>query len=539
MRVVLTAALALVACPGCVMLGPGDRVAWSDRVLLVLEPALPHGQEEQLEGVGSFRLTVLGEDWHEQLSPAWSGPGHPVSVEITTPDEPVRLLLEGFTGHSHEPAFQLLRGSSVAFVLEGGGRLETPVFLAVVGGLIPMDAPASFGAAVVGDGQGAFYVFGGTPAGLSDDDQAIARDQVMRFAPGDAVAEPALQAVGSLWAAGDDSGIVAEGGLMNTSATWLLRGGFDLGDQVLVAGGWEAFGRTDSLSGDLLLFDPVSGGTREVGSLVEPRAGHGAFELDSGLVVFAGGYARGDDGELGCARTVEVFDPEAEAIVGVSDDLEHCLLDGAGVSLGDEVLWCGGVRWDQEGFGAEAGCWLVDAEAGVTPAPWPLDPGPGLLLPAMVSLGPSRALLVGGAPISGSLPVLATGDEDWGWASDGAWLYDHRYGMWKATRAPMHQPRAGHGAVALPNRRVLVAGGAAGLTNLGTNVRDPSACAEVFDLDSNSWELLQPCSGDQGALPAAIHRPSTAVDPVYGALILGGLDYRQAAPDMALYAHRE
>jgi hypothetical protein len=530
------ALLLALAHTGCVMLGPADQLAWEQRFELELEPELPTGGEDLLEAVGSFVISVQGEGWERAWTVDVDDPGARLALELPTPTEPVRFVVEGYAGHSGAPEFQLLRGCSAPMVVEGGATLALPLFLAAVGELSVLDAPAGFGAALAGDHQGSFYAFGGSAAGLSDDEHASARDQILRFSPAAPRAEAALVAIGPLLAHDDDTGGAEHGGRMNATATLLRQGEHPAVGRILVVGGWEAFGRVVSLTGAVLSFDPEVGEVAQVGTLSEPRAGHAAFELDSGLVVIAGGYAEGEDGALGCARTVEVWDPALEAVTAISDPLDACLLDGAGASLGDAVLWCGGVRWDEVGYGAEGGCWLIGPDASVSAAPSPVPGGQGLLLPAMASLGAGRALLAGGALIEGSLPTLATGDEDWAWAGEHAWIYDHHHGQWKPTRAGMHQPRAGHTAVGLSGQRVLVAGGARGLTNTGTNVREPSACAEVYDLASNSWELIQPCSGDLGALSAPVHRPSVAYDPVYGALILGGLDYRQAAPDMGLYA---
>jgi hypothetical protein len=524
------------ACAGCVMLGPDDERAWRQRFLLELHPELPPGGEDLLEGVGSFVVTVQGEAGERHHTLDWAGPDDPLDIELPTPEGSVRFLVEGFAGYSDEPEFQLLRGGSAPMEIEGGSTLVLPLVLAAVDELSVIDAPAGFGAALACDGQGAFYAFGGSSAGLSDDDFASARDQVLRFAPAAPYADAGLVALGPLLPGSADTGDGEQGGLMNATATPLRHGEHASVGSFLVAGGWEAFGRVATLSSTVLRFDPEDGTTVDVGDLGEARAGHRAFELSSGLVVIVGGYAEGDDGVLDCARTVEIWDPAQGEVAAASEPQERCLLDGAGASLGEVVLWCGGVRWDEASYGAEGACWLIGPDASVTAAPSPLPEGVGLLLPAMASLGGGRALLAGGALVEGALPTLATGDEDWAWAGDHAWIYDHRHGQWKATQAAMHQPRAGHAAVALSGQRVLVAGGASGLTNTGTNVREPSACAEVYDLASNSWELIQPCSGDLGALAAPVHRPSVAFDPVYGALMLGGLDYRQAAPDMGLYA---
>jgi hypothetical protein len=520
---------------GCVVLGPADRAAWYGRSEVILAPLLAPGHEDDLAGVGSVRLTVTGAEpgWSGLLD--WPNDAGALRAELPAQDGAATLLVEGFSGYEPADGFQLLSGAADAVVLRGGEQVQVPVFLAPVEQTATLDAPASFGAAVASDGVGRFFVFGGSAAGLSGEPQAQARDQIAVFALSEPDPGIALQVVGRLAPDGTDTGL-AGGGRMNLTATRLEAGGHADRGKVLLTGGWEAFDRDETLLGEILLFDPVARTVEPAGTLREPRAGHAAFELDDGRVLIAGGYTREDTGGIACARSVEVWEPEARDVVAASEPLPGCLVEGAGAALGMVVAWCGGLRLDDEGFGAEEGCWLLTADGQPEALPSPLMPGQGLLLPAMARLGPGRALLVGGAVVDGILPRLAGSAEDWAQAQAASWILDVDRRMWKKTPGNLHLPRAAHIALALPDRRVLVAGGAAGLTNLGRNVRDPTACAEIYDLALNAWELLQPCAGAAGALPSAVHRPSGAVDPLYGALVLGGLDLRESAADAALFA---
>ncbi|MFH1465288.1 MAG: kelch repeat-containing protein [Pseudomonadota bacterium] len=524
----------LLGLGGCVVLGPADRAAWHARSEVVLEPVFAPGHEGDLAGVGSLRLTVAGAEpgWSDLLD--WPNDDGLLRVELPAQDGPASLLLEGFSGYEPAGGFQLLFGAADAVALEGGTSHDLPLFLAPVEQPATLETPASFGAALASDGAGRFYVFGGSAAGLSDEAQAEARDEIAVLTLSEPGAGIGLQVVGSLATGEGDTGLRGAG-RMSLTATRLVHGEPADTGLVLLTGGWEAFDRAASVSDEVLLFDPASRTLMGAGTLREPRAGHAAFELDDGRVLIAGGYGWAPAGEIACARTVEVWDPATREVVRSFGPLPGCLVEGAGAALGAQVLWCGGLRMDADGFGAEEGCWLLDADAEPEPLPSPLEPGQGLLLPALAPLGPGRALLVGGAVVPGSLPRLAGAEEDWAWAQAGSWILDATVRIGKRTPGDLLLPRAAHTALALPDGRVLVAGGAAGLTNLGRNVRDPTACAEIYDMALNAWELLQPCVGGAGFLPTAAHRVGGAVDPLYGALLYGGLDLRESTGDATLF----
>ncbi len=527
--------LAALLASSCVLLDAGDRERWYQRVKLNFEPVWAWGQDDTLEGVGSFWLTVRGEGWLEEYEMAWEeGATRVVAEDVIVPDVPVSFLLQGYAGLGKADDFLLLQGSTAPKVVQGGTRYRVPLYLATAGQMDVFSAPPSFGAAVASDGVGTFYLFGGTPWGADETSDAQARDQVMAWSLSDPAENLALTSIvrlsGDEWDSADPDGA----GLMQVSATLLEHGDHGAVGTILVAGGWESFWRGTTVRGEIRLFDPTDHVFTDAGALIEPRAGHVALELASGRVLIAGGWASAQDGELVCARTVEVWDPVVREVVAVSEELDHCLVDGAGASMGDAVVWCGGIRVEKDGYGAEGGCWLLGDDAGVTAISSPVSEGRGLLLPAMASVDAQRVLLSGGAFVDGTVPRWGTGGQ-WVAAQDGAWLYDSVWGGWKATEGGLQTARLGHASVALTGGGVLVTGGAQLATNYGVNVLEPSKCVELWALPDNSWEQLQPCAGDDGALPSAVHRASVGVDPVYGALVLGGLDMRQSAPGMGLY----
>jgi hypothetical protein len=102
-----------------------------------------------------------------------------------------------------------------------------------------------------------------------------------------------------------------------------------------------------------------------------------------------------------------------------------------------------------------------------------------------VLLNDDRVLVVGG--------VLPTGD---GGAAPLAYceVYDPTTREWTPT-GTLHQPRAGHQAVALPDHRVLVTGGDPVLAPDGTLDPHSLATAELYDPKTGTWQAGPPMPG--------------------------------------------
>jgi Galactose oxidase, central domain len=90
-------------------------------------------------------------------------------------------------------------------------------------------------------------------------------------------------------------------------------------------------------------------------------------------------------------------------------------------------------------------------------------------------LGGGKVLVTGGAGGSSRLsPGLPSAE-----------IYDPATGTWKSAAA-MHEPRHGHGAVLLPDTKVLVAGGTA--TRSGDSLRSLRT-AELYDPAADAWTV--------------------------------------------------
>ncbi len=529
---------------GCVLLDAEDRSFWYDRTRVELELVLAPGQEALLFGVGSLWLTVRGEqdEWQQQLDwEGWWDPG--LSVDIVAPGEEVVLVVEGHSGHTPDPGFLLLRGESAPLTLQGGQRVRQRIFAAPVEVMIPFSAlsPPSFGAALASDGLGNFYIFGGSEYGASDAGGAQASDAILAWSlapPGESFE---LRQVASMPAAFDDTGLGSHGGRMNHSATLISMGNAEDLGKILVAGGWQAYERSDTVTGQLLLFDPSGEEEPEViGELRHPRACHTAVALDSGEVIFFGGYGLSAAGGLSCERSIELYDPWRREVELVAEDMEDCLVGGAGASIGTRALHCGGLVWgegENEGkISAHARCYLAGQEGSLTEAPSPTSGLFGLLQPSMARLEGQDALLSGGGKAWRYYDILAGQADEWIEGTDRAWIYRGQDDSWEALGPGhrMEQVRASHSSATLPGGRVLVAGGAELLTNLGMNVSEGHASAEIYNASSDSWKMLENADGTE-VFASQLHMAGAATDPAYGVLLHGGLFHSSSHEQRALF----
>lgn len=253
-----------------------------------------------------------------------------------------------------------------------------------------------------------------------------------------------------------------------------------------------------------------SGGWGEGGRLGEPRCMAASAADRIGNVVIAGGYAA-DQGIVQNRTTVESWSP-ATGEFDVRGSHEGSL-DAAMAPFDTGVLLCGGAStagtyW-QDTVATDA-CTLVTTGGVATfqslPAPRALH--------AMVALPEGRALVLGG--------VDPRGDGELADASATTWLVDEAW--WWVEAGALGQARAGHAAAVLAYDRVLVAGGA---TRAGPALTapDPSSCVEFFNPETGTAENPYACDEDDdaGALSHRAYQPMVAVDPEYGALVVGGL----------------
>ena len=249
--------------------------------------------------------------------------------------------------------------------------------------------------------------------------------------------------------------------------------------KVLAAGG--GVGQIPSAATEI--FDPTTGVWQTTGSLSEARRGHQAVMLGDGKVLVTGGIAEGIP--LG---TAEIYDPAtgrwtATAPMNVAR-LGHTLT----LLANGNVLVTGGSALDTASGTGGGQTIRPDATAEIyntVAGRWTRTAG-GLSTPRFehtaTLLDDGKVLIAGGQgpPISGVSEALATTE-----------IYDPAVDSFRKSN-DMSDARTNHTAVKLPDRTVMMVGGAGGPSG------DTSlATAEVFNPSDGSWTSAGALTGSR------------------------------------------
>jgi Kelch motif protein/galactose oxidase-like protein len=275
--------------------------------------------------------------------------------------------------------------------------------------------------------------------------------------------------------------------------------------KVLAAGGLD--GDTPLRSAEL--YDPGKDEWKPTGSLETARWGHSATLLPDGSVLVAGGSAPRSAGGTTALRSAERFDPDQSgwrpAAVMTDARTAHTALP---LAEGGVVLVVGGVQpVGAADDPALAFCELYDVEHDR----W-LPTGSllrGRHHHRATALSDTTVLVTGGtAPGS---PGTAPYDP---FSQRTVELFDLDGGAWTA-RDPMPSGRALHRAIALPDDRVLVAGGAAGDRDeagfRGALVRTGTGWTPAPGLATGRWSFAAtPLSGGRVLVAGGVTRSGLA-----------------------------
>ena len=289
--------------------------------------------------------------------------------------------------------------------------------------------------------------------------------------------------------------------------------------RVLVAGGFDDWAALATAE----IFEPGTGIWAPTGSMVEARGYHTATLLPDGRVLVAGG--RSNNSSTGHAlSSAELFDPTtgvwtptASMSRGRAYHTATLLPDGRVLVAGAGV---DGARVD-----------VADTAELYDPATGRWTPTGSMTVPraghAAVLLSTGEVLVAGGNDSTagwfqaGSGPALASAE-----------LYDAATGSWTAT-GDMHRPHALLTATVLADGEVLVTGGRVGGhgASSGTSTYDTgngSAVAELFDPTTGAWTPTAPL-GQRRELQIAVALPDGRV------LVAGGFDCRRALRSTEIY----
>ena len=311
-----------------------------------------------------------------------------------------------------------------------------------------------------------------------------------------------------------------------------------LAGQILITGGtpmfvaevdswWTSeYAWTSQATTQALLFDPATKTITEAGALNHARYGHVTVENHLGEMVVIGGFKSQESGSSAFTEVhTEVFDPQSGAFHQLSELTMTGTAHHAAARLGQQgVISCGGIDWSRE---AATECTIISTDRQQSTMSFPGRPALG---PAMVTLPDDRILYTGGLDMTDQSFELFANELE---ATNEAWLFEN--GSWRAV-GPLIHPRAWHTATALPDGRVLISGGVSRISDDGIGpanlywgtAYDPGAaivCAEMFDPDTATFVELSPCleTDTSGALPQPMLLAGSALDPVHGALIMGGI----------------
>ncbi len=511
--------LALLACTDG---GFGGRIATYEISLVVRYPK----NQDPVEDADSLELVL---DHAE---------GDPEVFELSLVDKPqldglgdldnTRILLRALAGD------ELLAYGVTTPLTAHNESIEQTLLVAEVDSMAWLESgqEGRGSGALVADGLGSFLLFGGESENPGDFDaggpgwDSETHSSIWRLdvAPPDSLAFETIDTSMPNYEGSADG--QDYGGRSGHTAT-LLTGNADDAGYILVAGGSAGGASWHTSTYHAFLFDPSSEEVIDIGDdpLRAARYGHVAVEHVSGDVFLMGGWGRAPEGSIGVSTGWEIYRRDSRSFENGDGQLPGTAY-GAAASLGtDGVLFCGGISVTTK-ISSEDGCLLLQPSGSSEHVSSPGDLA--FSHHAMVPLGNGRVLLAGG--IRAELLQYEVTD-----ALDEAWIYDASSGQWSQT-GDLNIPRANHAMVPLPDGRILVLGGST--STHAQSSESPVACAEIFDPDQGSFELLDGCtdSSTSGTLPTAVFWPMVAVDEDYGVLVAGGYNAQESAdPNASLW----
>lgn len=238
------------------------------------------------------------------------------------------------------------------------------------------------------------------------------------------------------------------------------------------------------------LFDPASGVWQPTGAMNQARRGHQAVVLGDGRVLVAGGI---NEGEL--LASVEIYDPATAKWTTMAPMSEPRLGNTLTLLTNGNVLVTGGTSADTAAGSGGGQTIRPDNTAelyNVAANKWTMTSG-AMSTPRFehtaTALDDGRVLIAGGQgpPIAGVAASLATTE-----------IYDPAVDSFRKSN-DMGDARFNHTAVKLPDRTVMVIGGAG-----GQNGDTSLSTAEVFNPGDGGWTNVGALTGSRSGHTATV-----------------------------------
>lgn len=495
---------------------------------LQLRPYTPLDQADLFDDVASLTLAVdrpgsSGLEVHDLGAPAGDGTARTPEIQALSG---AAVNVYGYDSGGSLVAY----GRSSDWTLPDDEDPDVPILMARVGQVGKLtDLPGNtelVGGRLVADGAGRFVLFGGADRGV--DRSSDGTPGVLRFDAGRPNTNLSFVRLDDLPAATSVNDTEVEGLAGHTALR--LSGGHDRDGWVLVSGGANGFNGSSTVTDRMLLWNPDTQETVELGSegrLDEGVYHHTADEFAGGFVALLGGAVGRDSGEplqdgiLAPRQSASLFEPRAGTVTEILTDAQNgpLLLHAAATLDGEAVIACGGlvIEGSSGEFAASDRCDRVDEEAilradDTLPIP--------LMHHDMLSLPDGRILLTGGFTTTG---VVGEGGSI---EPNGSVYYYAEGEGWARLSDPLQVPRGMHSTALLPDGRVLIVGGATDISGALWDGGDATGCIEIYDPVFGASELVGTCDddGQRGALTKPVILPSVASDPDLGVLVVGGAD---------------
>jgi hypothetical protein len=472
---------------------------------LEIDIQLPPNQLDLFDDVSSADLLIETASGTETFDLSGSSPGDRSELVGIDPLDEATVAIAGYDGGE-----LIAFGRSEVLTVESG-KSEVSILVARVDDFawVGMDQEVALGA-VAATGDGAFLLLGGASGRVitTSSDELTTLDTVWTLPVAPPSADFSLEVLTQLPPMDEETfeyGSTSSPGRLAHTATRLADG------RILVTGGAAAYEDQSQTSDATWVFDPQTNSYEAGEPLTERRMMHGAVAGPTGEVIIFGGFGSAEQNFINPLQSLDLFDPDTGSITPITGSIRSGMVGAGAARLGtDGVLICGGLKINNNVEVVHSDdCDLIGVPAMAS----------GLIWPGLVSMDDGGVMVTGGY----------IGEPDTYYsqgarlsATDEVWIY--RDGSWSQA-ASMHNPRAQHAAVPLPDGRVLVAGGAneAGNYFIYYNA-EPLACAEIYDPQTDSWTEVMTCNVDdaEASLPLGMVRPGFDADPGYGVFLAGG-----------------